>query len=146
MKLSQLFILHSLSKIWSLNMQIMKHFILFSYMSREFSDIVFSHSKMFLSENKMCFKSALSLPAASENKKKQIKQPLEIFIVNSTHFYTQKWWTCFTYISSLNLPSWVSWYFTFKCKYNCNNSMCTDLYKCPEEIKMSPPGAHEAIE
>lgn len=45
MKLSQLFILHSLSKIWSLNMQIMKHFILFSYMSREFSDITFSHSK-----------------------------------------------------------------------------------------------------
>lgn len=146
MKLSQLVILHSLSKIWSLNMQIMKHFILFSYMSREFSDIVFSHSKMFLSENKMCFKSALSLPAASENTKKQIKQPLKIFIVNSTPFYTQKLWTCFTYISSLNLPSWVSWYFTFKCKYNCNNSMCTDLYKCPEEIKMSPPGAHEAIE
>lgn len=146
MKLSQLFILHSLSKIWSLNMQIMTHFILFSYMSREFSDIVFSHSKMFLSENKMCFKSALSLPAGSENKKKQIKQPLKIFIVNSTHFYTQKWWKCFTYISSLNLPSWVSWYFTFKCKYDCNNLMCTDLYKCPEEIKMCPPGACEAIE
>lgn len=146
MKLSQLFILHSLSKIWSLNMQIMKHFILFSYMSREFSDIAFSHSKMFLSENKMCFTSALSLPAASENTKKQIKQPLEIFIVNSTHFYTQKWWKCFTYISSLNLPSWVSWHFTFKCKYDCNNLMCTDLYKCSEEIKMSPPGAREATE
>lgn len=87
----------------------------------------------------MCYKSGSVAPCWLREQDQTNKQPLKIFIVNSTHFYTQNCENV-SLISSWNLPSWLSWYFTFKCKYDYSNLiMCTVLYKCPEENEMCPP-------